>query len=198
MVSSNSFFFVLFPPFSSINYMYLLLLNMNSYTCGCKPLYHLYLKLYINPSIHCDLFHPTSIPNFYPLIIHRKYCGYYSIYRKLRIKPPVQLFINVCIALVLLYIIYIGALYSRTNDTACTVLSTLLHYTFTVSFLAILVQALYMFLQGVCVPMKRYPLIVIILCWGKYTVRFYYVAIINCVFIISLSRSVLFFLFNFS
>ena len=94
-------------------------------------------------------------------------CSTLSHYRKLRIKPPIQLLVNVCVSLLLLYLMYIGALYARTHETACIVFSSFLHYAFSVSLLSFIGHSIHITLKGCCMPIKHYLLIAVILCWGE-------------------------------
>uniref|UniRef100_A0A1X7ULZ4 G-protein coupled receptors family 2 profile 2 domain-containing protein n=2 Tax=Amphimedon queenslandica TaxID=400682 RepID=A0A1X7ULZ4_AMPQE len=84
---------------------------------------------------------------------------------KLRIKTPIQLLVNVCVSLLLLYLMYIGALYARTHENACIVFSSFLHYAFSVSLLSFVGHSIHITLKGCCMPIKHYTLIAVILCW---------------------------------
>ena len=87
-----------------------------------------------------------------------------SHYRKLRIKPPIQLLVNVCVSLLLLYLMYIGGLYARTHDNACIVFSYLFQYTFSVSLLALLGQMVSVVFLGI---KSTFPVIISIISWSK-------------------------------
>ncbi|XP_019853400.1 PREDICTED: hemicentin-1-like [Amphimedon queenslandica] len=82
--------------------------------------------------------------------------------RKLRIKPPIQLLVNVCVSLLLLYLMYIGALYARTQQNACIVFSYLFQYSFSVSLLALLGQMVSVVFLGL---KSTFPIIISIISW---------------------------------
>ena len=104
-----------------------------------------------------------------------------SHYRKLRIKPPIQLLVNVCVSLILLYLMYIGALYARTHENACIVFSSFLHYAFSVSLLTFIGHNIHITLKGCCMPIKHYTLIAVILCWGEPVFQFLNLILFNVI-----------------
>lgn len=69
-----------------------------------------------------------------------------------------------CFSHLLLYIVYVGATYANQNDTACTVVSALLHYAILVVLMSILGQAVFF----VFTEWKtKYSVLVAVVSFGK-------------------------------
>lgn len=90
-----------------------------------------------------------------------------SLYRRVRNELHVQVFINLCIALLLFYMVYIGAQYARSQETICIIFSTFFHYAFLVVLIAILGEVTFVLLQGTWTPTKHYVILAVVISWGK-------------------------------
>lgn len=90
-----------------------------------------------------------------------------SLHRRVRNELHVQLFINLCIALLLFYLVYIGAQYARSEETVCIIFSTFFHYAFLVVLIAILGEVTFVLLQGTWSPTKYYVIMAVVISWGK-------------------------------
>ena len=87
--------------------------------------------------------------------------------RKLRTQVQVKLFLNLCTALIVLYIIYIGALYARNHTTSCIVFSALFHYVFLVVLIALIGDIVYSLATLTTIPSENYHLFVACISWSK-------------------------------
>lgn len=94
-------------------------------------------------------------------------CLCVSLHRRVRNELHVQLFINLCIALLLFYLVYIGAQYARNQETVCIIFSTFFHYAFLVVLIAILGEVIFVLLQGTWTPTKHYVILAVVISWGK-------------------------------
>ena len=90
--------------------------------------------------------------------------------RRLRDSETGKLIINLCIALIGLYITFIAAVHSKDSIGMCSFVGAILHYFFLVTFLAMAIQAVDLYIKLVIVLGRRINYFVIkgvIVCWGK-------------------------------
>lgn len=89
----------------------------------------------------------------------------YSFFvRKLRNKDYTPLLVNLYIALILLYMVYIGTQYAANHEISCIVLSTFFHYAFIVVLVAILGEVIQLLFTT---PIKYLVVCVICFTWSK-------------------------------
>ena len=67
-----------------------------------------------------------------------------------------------------MYTIYIGSAYAVDSPVACTVFSAFFHYTFTTTLVAIIVDAVYLFLTLFRKVTDRYHILAACITWGKW------------------------------
>ena len=108
-----------------------------------------------------------DVPNISASRTHSYNCSLY-IYRKLRTKVHVKLFLNSSAAFILLYIIYIGAMFAQDNTSSCIVFSALLHYAFLVVLTAMLLESSFQFFKQVWKSPDYYPIIAVFITWSKF------------------------------
>ena len=112
-----------------------------------------------------------DVPNISASHTHSYNCSLYIyIYRKLRAKVHVKLFLNSSAAFILLYIIYIGAMFSQDDTSSCIVFSALLHYAFLVVLTAMLLESSLQFFKQVWKSPDYYPIIAVFITWSKFLV----------------------------
>ena len=93
---------------------------------------------------------------------------YYN-YRKLRSSDHGQLLLNLCFALMGLYITFIIALHSRADEGFCAFIGAVLQYFFLVTFMTMAAEAINLYMNLVVVIGKKityYVLKAVIVCWG--------------------------------
>ena len=89
------------------------------------------------------------------------------MYRNIRSNPRSKLVISITAALILLYSIYIGAVYAGENDTACTVLSAFFHYAFLVVLFTLFGSILYTVISVNHGTYHNYPSYMAVISFGK-------------------------------
>ena len=90
-------------------------------------------------------------------------------HRKLRQSEHGQLLLNLCFGLLGLYLLFIVAIHSTAVTALCMLVSALLQYFFLVSFMAMAVEAIHLYMKLVLVlgsVIPHYPLKATITCWG--------------------------------
>ena len=111
----------------------------------------------------------------------------YLIYRKLRTSDHGQMLINLCCALIGLYITFIIAQHSSFSRILCIIVAALLQYFFLVVFMLMASEAVNLYLKLVIILGSKVPhftLKATVVSWGKqYTLIFvsekYYCIIIH-------------------
>lgn len=78
------------------------------------------------------------------------------ISRKLRTSEHRQLLINICLALIALYVVFLLGGLATTITTLCGVMSALLHYFFLVFFAWTAIEAVYIYMKFVRVFSKSF------------------------------------------
>ena len=102
--------------------------------------------------------------------LRRNYCFWILFYRKLRQSDHGQLLLNLCFALLGLYFFFILAIHSTAVTELCMLVAALLQYFFLVSFMAMAVEAIDLYMKLVVVlgsKISYYTLKAAIICWGK-------------------------------
>ena len=93
------------------------------------------------------------------------------IHRELRTSEHGQLLVNLCFALMGLYITFIFAIHSRTVTGLCAVSAAVLQYFFLVTFLLMAAEAINLYMKLVIVLGANIPHFVLkatIISWCKY------------------------------
>ena len=91
-------------------------------------------------------------------------------FRKLRTSDHGQLLLNLCFALLGLYIVFIMAIHSRGVSILCPIVAALLQYFFLVSFMVMAAEAINLYINLVIVlggKIEHYVLKAGIFCWGE-------------------------------
>ena len=89
--------------------------------------------------------------------------------RKLRHSDRGQLLLNLCFALLGLYLLFIFAIHSTAVTALCMLVAALLQYFFLVSFMAMAAEAINLYIKLVLVmgsAISHYVLKAAITCWG--------------------------------
>ena len=94
----------------------------------------------------------------------------YMLYRKLRLSDHGQLLLNLCFALLGLYIFFIFSIHSSSAPALCAIVSILLHYFMLVVFMVMAAEAINLYMKLVVVlghSISHYVIKVTVICWGK-------------------------------
>ena len=94
--------------------------------------------------------------------------------RKLRSSDHGQLLLNLCFALLGLYLTFIMAIHSPPAPGLCAVVGALLHYFFLVTFMVMAAEAINLYIKLVVVlgtTIEYYVLKASITCWGESSVQ---------------------------
>ena len=89
--------------------------------------------------------------------------------RKLRSSDHGQLLLNLCFALLGLYLTFIMAIHSPPVPGLCAAVGALLHYFFLVTFMVMAAEAIHLYIKLVVVlgtAIEHYILKATITCWG--------------------------------
>ena len=92
------------------------------------------------------------------------------MYRKLRLSNHGQLLLNLCFALLGLYISFIFSIHSSSVPPLCAIVSIMLHYFMLVVFMVMAAEAVNGHMKLVVVlghNISNYVIKVIVICWGK-------------------------------
>ena len=92
------------------------------------------------------------------------------MYRKLRLSNHGQLLLNLCFALLGLYISFIFSIHSSSVPALCAIVSIMLHYFMLVVFMVMAAEAVNGYMKLVVVlghDISHYVIKVIVICWGK-------------------------------
>ena len=90
--------------------------------------------------------------------------------RKLRISDHGQLLLNLCFALIGLYITFIFAIHSQEVPGLCAVVGAILQYFFLVTFMVMAAEAIHLYMNLVIVlgwKIQHFLLKATVLSWGK-------------------------------
>ena len=90
--------------------------------------------------------------------------------RKLRLSDNGQLLLNLCFALLGLYIFFILAIHTTAVTGLCMLVAALLQYFFLVTFMAMAAEAINLYMKLVVVlgsKISYYCLKSVVVCWGK-------------------------------
>ena len=91
------------------------------------------------------------------------------MYRKLRLSDHGQLLLNLCFALLGLYISFIFSIHSSSVPALCAIVSIMLHYFMLVVFMVMAAEAVNGYMKLVVVlgnKISHYVIKVIVICWG--------------------------------
>ena len=91
-------------------------------------------------------------------------------FRKLRNSDHGQLLLNLCLALLGLYVAFIFSVHSSGVVVLCTIVSVVLHYFMLVVFMVMAAEAIHLYMKLVVVlgrTISRYVFKATIICWGK-------------------------------
>ena len=91
-------------------------------------------------------------------------------FRKLRTTDHGQLLLNLCFALLGLYIVFIMAIHSAGVNILCALVAALLQYFFLVSFMVMAAEAINLYINLVIVlrgKIEHYVLKAAVICWGE-------------------------------
>ena len=94
----------------------------------------------------------------------------FSFYRKLRSLDHGKLLINLCIALIGMYVTFIMGVHSTGVPVLCAIVGAMLHYFFLVTFMIMAAQAVDLYYKLVVViggKINFYILKATLLCWSK-------------------------------
>ena len=92
------------------------------------------------------------------------------MYRKLRLSGHGQLLLNLCFALLGLYISFIFSIHSSSVPPLCAIVSVMLHYFMLVVFMVMAAEAANGYMKLVIVmgrSISHYVIKVTVICWGK-------------------------------
>ena len=95
---------------------------------------------------------------------------YFDIYRKLRTSEHGQLLINLCFALMGLYITFIFSIHSSTVTSLCALVAALLQYFFLVTFMMMASEAINLYMKLVVVlgaKISHFVLKATVISWCK-------------------------------
>ena len=104
------------------------------------------------------------------LFMLHKHLQLYMLYRKLRLSDHGQLLLNLCVALLGLYIFFIFSIHSSSVPALCAIVSIMLHYFMLVVFMVMAAEAVNLYLKLVVVlghNISHYVIKVTVICWGK-------------------------------
>lgn len=96
---------------------------------------------------------------------------FFHIYRKLRSSDHGQLLLNLCFALMGLYLSFIASLHSRYVESLCLLFATLLQYFFLVTFIIMAAEAINLYMNLVIVlgrKIQHFVLKSAIVSWSEY------------------------------
>ena len=91
-------------------------------------------------------------------------------FRKLRHSDHGQLLLNLCLALLGLYVAFIFSVHSSAVVVLCTIVSVVLHYFMLVVFMVMAAEAVNLYMKLVVVlghTISHYVFKATIICWGK-------------------------------
>ena len=94
------------------------------------------------------------------------------LHRKLRHSDHGQLLLNLCTALLGLYVAFIFSVHSSDVVPLCTIVSVVLHYFMLVVFMVMAAEAVNLYMKLVVVlghSISHYVFKATIICWGKRT-----------------------------
>ena len=92
------------------------------------------------------------------------------MYRKLRLSNHGQLLLNLCFALLGLYISFIFSIHSSSVPPLCAIVSIMLHYFMLVVFMVMAAEAVNGYMKLVVVlghNISHYVIKVTVICWSK-------------------------------
>ena len=115
---------------------------------------------------HCHLLHCKQV-----LLLADVESVITSLYRKLRTSDHGQLLLNLCFALMGLYVSFIIALHSKDVTGLCVFIAAILQYFFLVTFAVMTAEAVNLYMNLVIVlggKIHRFVLKVTILSWGQW------------------------------
>ena len=102
----------------------------------------------------------------------KNYTTVHNMYRKLRLSNHGQLLLNLCFALLGLYISFIFSIHSSDVPPLCAIVSIMLHYFMLVVFMVMAAEAVNGYMKLVVVlghNISHYVIKATVICWGKYT-----------------------------
>ena len=91
-------------------------------------------------------------------------------FRKLRYSDHGQLLLNLCLALLGLYVAFIFSVHSSDVVPLCTIVSVVLHYFMLVVFMVMAAEAIHLYMKLVVVlgrKISHYVIKATIVCWSK-------------------------------
>ena len=94
------------------------------------------------------------------------------LYRTALDRANAILFINTCSAMIVLYVIYIGAIYAKSNEHTCIVFAALFHYIFLVVVFALMLESGFFFIRRFWEKIERYSSAIAITTWSKYNIHY--------------------------
>lgn len=107
-----------------------------------------------------------------PIILCFWFTYYYNSFsRKLRKRSSGQLIINLCLALLGLYISFIVAVHSRHFNILCAIIALVLQYFFLVTFLAMGCESVILYRELVIIVGERKSGVAVkaaLVCWGEF------------------------------
>ena len=95
-----------------------------------------------------------------------------TCFRKLRLSDHGQLLLNLCVALLGLYISFIFSIHSSSVPALCAIVSIMLHYFMLVVFMMMAAEAVNLYMKLVIVlgqNISHYVIKITVICWGKFT-----------------------------